>query len=88
MRSSSRGNVEVRRMKAAVYYETGGPEVFRYEDVPDPECDVTGVLVTPWLRSTSTPRKRAYGMASTIRFMAFSREPGVRTSCRCGWRRA
>lgn len=25
-------------MKAAVYYETGGPEVFRYEDVPDPVC--------------------------------------------------
>ena len=24
-------------MKAAVYYETGGPEVFRYEDVADPE---------------------------------------------------
>ena len=24
-------------MKAAVYYETGGPEVFRYEDVPDPD---------------------------------------------------
>ncbi len=23
-------------MKAAVYYETGAPEVFRYEDVPDP----------------------------------------------------
>ncbi|MFI5841693.1 zinc-binding alcohol dehydrogenase family protein [Catenuloplanes sp. NPDC051500] len=23
-------------MKAAVYYENGGPEVFRYEDVPDP----------------------------------------------------
>jgi NADPH2:quinone reductase len=23
-------------VKAAVYYETGGPEVFRYEDVPDP----------------------------------------------------
>src|SRR2546421_104719 len=22
-------------MKAAVYYETGGPEVFRYEEVPD-----------------------------------------------------
>ena len=32
-------------MKAAVYYKTGGPEVFRYEDVPDPECDATGVLV-------------------------------------------
>jgi NADPH2:quinone reductase len=25
-------------MKAAVIYENGGPEVFRYEDVPDPEC--------------------------------------------------
>ncbi|MGA2930549.1 MAG: alcohol dehydrogenase catalytic domain-containing protein, partial [Acidimicrobiales bacterium] len=23
-------------MKAAVYYETGAPNVFRYEDVPDP----------------------------------------------------
>ena len=23
-------------MKAAVYYETGAPDVFRYEDVPDP----------------------------------------------------
>ena len=23
-------------MKAAVYYETGGPEVLRYEEVPDP----------------------------------------------------
>ena len=23
-------------MKAAVFYETGGPDVFRYEDVPDP----------------------------------------------------
>jgi NADPH:quinone reductase-like Zn-dependent oxidoreductase len=32
-------------MKAAVYYETGGPEVFRYEDVPDPRCPPEGVLV-------------------------------------------
>jgi len=32
-------------MKAAVYYETGGPEVFRYEDVPDPVCDAGGVLI-------------------------------------------
>ena len=23
-------------MKAAVYYETGAPDVLRYEDVPDP----------------------------------------------------
>ncbi len=32
-------------MKAAVYYETGGPEVFRYEDVPDPEVYPGGVLI-------------------------------------------
>jgi NADPH:quinone reductase len=32
-------------MKAAVYYETGGPEVFRYEDVPDPVVSGDGVLV-------------------------------------------
>jgi NADPH2:quinone reductase len=32
-------------MKAAVYYETGGPEVFRYEDVPDPVVSDDGVLV-------------------------------------------
>lgn len=32
-------------MKAAVYYETGGPEVFRYEDVPDPACASNGVLI-------------------------------------------
>src|SRR5262245_38744110 len=32
-------------MKAAVYYETGGPEVFRYEDVPDPKCGPGMVLI-------------------------------------------
>ncbi len=32
-------------MKAAVYYETGGPEVFRYEDVDDPPCPPDGVLI-------------------------------------------
>ncbi|MCK9486314.1 MAG: zinc-binding dehydrogenase [Dehalococcoidia bacterium] len=32
-------------MKAAVYYETGGPEVFRYEDLPDPTCHPRGILV-------------------------------------------
>jgi hypothetical protein len=25
-------------MKAAVYHQNGGPEVFRYEDVADPVC--------------------------------------------------
>jgi NADPH2:quinone reductase len=32
-------------MKAAVYYENGGPDVFRYEDVPDPELHPKGILV-------------------------------------------
>jgi len=32
-------------MKAAVYYETGPPSVFRYEDVPDPVCPPDGVLI-------------------------------------------
>jgi NADPH2:quinone reductase len=32
-------------MKAAVYYETGAPSVFRYEDIPDPECRPGGVII-------------------------------------------
>jgi NADPH:quinone reductase len=32
-------------MKAAVYSETGPPEVFRYADVPDPVCAPDGVVV-------------------------------------------
>ena len=32
-------------MKAAVYYETGAPDVLRYEDVPDPELRPKGVIV-------------------------------------------
>ncbi|MGN6695420.1 MAG: quinone oxidoreductase family protein, partial [Aquihabitans sp.] len=32
-------------MKAAVYYETGAPDVFRYEDVPDPALHAGGVLI-------------------------------------------
>ncbi len=32
-------------MKAAVYYETGAPDVFRYEDVPDPACQPAGVVI-------------------------------------------
>jgi len=32
-------------MYAAVYYENGGPEVLRYEQVPDPKPGPTGVLV-------------------------------------------
>ena len=32
-------------MKAAVYYETGAPSVFRYEEVPDPVCHPAGVII-------------------------------------------
>ncbi|MDQ1383858.1 MAG: NADPH:quinone reductase [Actinomycetota bacterium] len=32
-------------MKAAVYYETGAPEVLRYEDVPDPVASPGSVLI-------------------------------------------
>jgi NADPH2:quinone reductase len=32
-------------MKAAVIYENGGPNVLRYEDVPDPECPAGCVVV-------------------------------------------
>jgi NADPH:quinone reductase len=32
-------------VKAAVYYQTGGPEVFRYEDVPDPIVTESELLI-------------------------------------------
>lgn len=32
-------------MKAAVYYQTGGPDVFRYEEIADPACPADGILV-------------------------------------------
>jgi len=32
-------------MKAAVYYTTGAPDVFRYEDVPDPVVRAGGVII-------------------------------------------
>ncbi|HXA74596.1 MAG TPA: hypothetical protein VNV83_10170, partial [Acidimicrobiales bacterium] len=32
-------------MKAAVYYETGTPDVFRYEDVPDPIVGAGDIMI-------------------------------------------
>lgn len=32
-------------MKAAVYYQNGGPEVFRYEDISDAVCGPDEVLI-------------------------------------------
>jgi NADPH:quinone reductase len=72
------GRVEV---KAAVYYETGRPEVLRYEDVPDPEVFPGGVVIQIEAISieggdtlnrgggemTSTPHIVGYQCAGTIR---------------------
>lgn len=32
-------------MKADVYYETGGPNVFKYEEVPDPSCGPGDIVI-------------------------------------------
>ena len=69
-----------RAMRAAVYYETGGPEVFRYEDVADPACGPDRVLIQIEAISieggdtlnrgggalTSTPHIVGYQCAGTI----------------------
>jgi NADPH:quinone reductase len=34
-----------KKMKAAVYYKTGGPEVFKYEEVPDPACGPGDIVI-------------------------------------------
>ena len=68
-------------MKAAVYYETGAPDVLRYEDVPDPALRPKGVLVEVEAISieggdtlnrlggamTATPHIVGYQCAGTIR---------------------
>lgn len=68
-------------MKAAVYYETGSPDVFRYEDVPDPVCGPGMVLIEVEAISieggdtlnragglmASTPHIVGYQCAGTIR---------------------
>jgi NADPH:quinone reductase len=67
-------------VKAAVYYETGAPDVFRYEDVPDPVVFPGGVVVDVEAISieggdtlnrgggemTSTPHVVGYQCAGTI----------------------
>lgn len=68
-------------MKAAVYYETGAPEVLKYEDVPDPAVRPGGVVIEVAAVSieggdtlnrlggamTSTPHIVGYQCAGTIR---------------------
>ena len=36
---------ETLTMKAAVYYENGAPDVFKYETVPDPDCHRKGIVI-------------------------------------------
>lgn len=48
-------------MKAAVYYETGGPDVFRYEDVPDPICPPGGSTQLP---EPASSHERSSGSSS------------------------
>jgi NADPH2:quinone reductase len=71
----------VRAVKAAVYYQTGPPDVFRYEDVPDPVCRRGSVLIEVEAISieggdtlnrdggpmTTTPHIVGYQCAGTIR---------------------
>jgi NADPH:quinone reductase len=71
----------VRRVKAAVYYQTGPPHVFRYEDTPDPVCPPGGVVIHVEAISveggdtlnraggpmTATPHIVGYQCAGTIR---------------------
>jgi NADPH:quinone reductase len=71
-------------VKAAVYYETGPPDVFRYEDVADPVCGPGCVLVDVEAISieggdtlhraggamSSTPHIVGYQCAGTIREVA------------------
>jgi NADPH:quinone reductase len=68
-------------MRAAVYYETGAPDVFRYEDVDDPSVHTGGVIVQVEAISieggdtlnrlggamTSTPHIVGYQCGGTIR---------------------
>jgi NADPH2:quinone reductase len=71
----------MRAVKAAVYYETGSPDVFRYEDVADPVCGPGEVLIDVEAISieggdtlnraggqmASTPHIVGYQCAGTIR---------------------
>jgi NADPH:quinone reductase len=54
-------------VKAAVYYQPGGPEVFRYEDVPDPIPGLDGVLIRVEAISVEggDTLHRAHGQIST-----------------------
>jgi len=45
-------------MKAAVYYEVGGPEVFRYEEVADPPLHREQAGLRPGAAASVTATER------------------------------
>jgi len=70
-------------MKAAVYYQNGGPEVLKYEDVPDPECHPKGVVIRVEAVSIEggDTLNRWHGALSAIRTWLATRPAGNRPGC-------
>ena len=77
-------------MKAAVYYQTGDPSVFRYEDIPDPECRPGGVIIEVkaiGIQGGDTLNRQGGMMASTPHVVGYQasgliREVGERVTDR------
>jgi NADPH:quinone reductase len=68
-------------MRAAVYYQTGDPSVFRYEDVPDPECRAGGIVVDVraiGIQGGDTLNRRGGVMAATPHIVGYQASGVVR----------
>ncbi len=68
-------------MKAAVYYETGDPSVLRYEELPDPECRPSGILVDVkaiGIQGGDTLNRRGGVMATTPHIVGYQASGVVR----------
>lgn len=68
-------------MKAAVYYQTGDPSVLRYEEVPDPECRASGILVDVkaiGVQGGDTLNRRGGVMATTPHIVGYQAAGVVR----------
>jgi NADPH2:quinone reductase len=77
-------------MKAAVYHQTGDPSVFRYEDIPDPDCRPGGVILeikAIGIQGGDTLNRQGGMMASTPHVVGYQasgviREVGERVTDR------
>lgn len=68
-------------MKASVYYETGGPEVLRYEEVADPILRKGGVLIDVaaiGIQGGDTLNRRGGAMATTPHIVGYQASGIVR----------